>query len=1025
LFPLDQPIVSSSLIGRESQKETLERALAGVQAGGTGQCLILAGEAGVGKSRLMAEIRRTASQSSFVILAGHCFEPDLIFPYAPLIDALRTFFAAQSSDQTAAQLGPLAAELVKLLPELALTLPGAASPTPSLDPESEKRRLFEALAQFLTRLTTSEGKKGPLPLLLLMEDLHWSDETSLSFLHFFAYRLRNYSILLLASYRPEEAGVRLIHWLAQFDRERLAQEIRLSLLSRPEVDRLLQAIFKLQQPVRAEFLEAVHTLTEGNPFFIEEILKSLIVAGEIFYKEGQWDRKPLAELHLPRSIMVAVQRRLEQLSPSARQLITLAAVVGRRFDFALLHALTYPAGPAPPDQYENELLGYMKELTQAQLVVEESAERFAFRHALTREAVYATLLARERRALHRKVAELLEQTSPEFDLVDPPLADLAYHFYEAGVWAKAITYSQQAGIKAQSLYSPAVAVEHFNRADQSAQRLAIEPPLTLYQARGKAYEWLGDFEAAHQDYSRALSASRQAQDPQAEWQSLLDLGFLWSGRDYQRMGDCLREALTLARANGDPQMLAHSLNRLGNWYLVVEQPLEAQRYHQEALAILQGTDYRPGLAQTFDLLGVTHFMAGDLVQGANYYEQAISLFRQLDDRHGLVSSLTMFSFRGGSYTFNTTCSLPTSLAECVQDGAEAVAMAQQIGWRAGEAGALVYLALILGPAGAYDRALETAQAALELATEIQARGWLVGAHCALGALKLDLLALPAAQTHLEQAWELAKEIGPFFISLVTGLLASTCVAQGQLAQAETLLKPALGATTPERAAKPGQTQGQRTSWCAQAELALARQQPEIALQIIDGLITSAPNVAQYGQGCIPRLWLLRGQALAALDQPSQTEAAWQAALRHPLTQARRPLLWRIHMALGKWYQTQRRFDEARRELAAAGEIVAALAAPIPDSTLREEFQRRALALRPALPAPRPSAKPVPGGLTRREAEVAVWLAQGKSNREIAQALVVTERTVEAHVGNILAKLNFSSRAQIAVWAVENDLTKSL
>src|SRR4029079_10262393 len=143
-----------------------------------------------------------------------------------------------------------------------------------------------------------------------------------------------------------------------------------------------------------DFLETIQVLTEGNPFFVEEILKSLILAGDIFYSNNTWDRKALNELHIPRSVQDAVQQRVEQLSPTAKQLIVMAAVAGRRFDFALLCALT--------QQDEYELISAIKEMIGAQLVVEESAERFAFRHALTRQAIYAGLLFRERVLLHQR-----------------------------------------------------------------------------------------------------------------------------------------------------------------------------------------------------------------------------------------------------------------------------------------------------------------------------------------------------------------------------------------------------------------------------------------------------------------------------------------------------------------------------------------------------------------------------------------------------------------------------------------------
>ncbi len=221
--PFDKPIVSPVLIGRAQEVETLQHALHTAQ-GGMGQCIVITGDAGIGKSRLLTDIHRRAAAEGFLTLRGYCFEQDLSFPYAPLIDALRTYLAQRTPLETGGILGPLAVEIVKLVPELALILPDL-QPTAALDPEAEKRRLFEALTQFFTRLVDRQ------PLLIVLEDLHWSDETSLDFLQLFARRLSTHFILLLVSYRREEATPRLTHLLAQFDRERLAREIALAPLT--------------------------------------------------------------------------------------------------------------------------------------------------------------------------------------------------------------------------------------------------------------------------------------------------------------------------------------------------------------------------------------------------------------------------------------------------------------------------------------------------------------------------------------------------------------------------------------------------------------------------------------------------------------------------------------------------------------------------------------------------------------------------------------------------------------------------
>jgi predicted ATPase len=562
----NKPIVCPVLIGRAADLTALH-ALIDQAKRGEGQVALLSGEAGIGKSRLVAEGKTYALAQGFRLLQGNCFPGDTSCPYAPLLDLLRSHFASQSRTEIPTELRPFAREFAQLIPDLVHVLPESAPmlPLTPLGPEQEKRLLFEALTRWFIGLATKQ------PVLLVIEDVHWSDDTSLEWLHYLARRCASYPLLLLATYRNDEVGSSLSHWLTQLDRERLAQEFLLARLSRNDLDVMLRAIFTLPHSRQLELPDLLYTLTEGNPFFVEEILKSLIYAGGIFEANGTWDRRPLSELHVPRSLHDAVQQRTNVLSESARRVLRLAAIAGRRFDFALLQQLT--------QHDEQQLLTLMKELMAAQLVVEESEERFAFRHALTREAVYAELLVRERKKLHGTIAETMERLYAS--AYEAHLAELAYHFYEAGTWEKALLYSQRAGEKAQSLYSLWAAIEHFTRALDAAHRLGKPPSPATYRARGQAYETLGDFEHARGDYEQALDAARTAQDAVAEWQSLIDLGALWAERDYTQTSAFFQRAYEHARAIGQPPMLARSLNRVGNWHLNVEEPLEALRCHQE------------------------------------------------------------------------------------------------------------------------------------------------------------------------------------------------------------------------------------------------------------------------------------------------------------------------------------------------------------------------------------------------------------------------------------------------------------
>ncbi len=996
------PMITPHLVGRASQLATLQL-LVEQAKGREGHLVLVSGEAGIGKSRLVAEVNTFDTTQGFLLLQGNCFPTDLTYPYAPLLDLLRSLFASHPATPLATELERLARDLFPLLPEL---VPDQTTPLLPLEPEQEKRRLFAVLANFFIHLSASS------PLLLIIEDVHWSDSTSLDFLHYVTRRTASQPLLLLVTYRQDEMRAELSSWLAQLTRERLAQEVRLAPLSRNDVDLMLSALFDqrhtafdMRRFLHGELLDALYTLTEGNPFFVEETLSAMIAAGDIFYAQGYWNRRSRPAARIPQSVQDAVQQRTQHLGEAAKQVLILAVVAGRHFDFALLQQLT---------RYDEEqLLLVMKELVSAQLVVEESSEQFAFRHALTRQAIYTQLLARERTILHRAIAETMEQLPPA-DL-DAHVEDLVNHFYQARVWQKTVNYAQRAGEKALRLYSHRAAIDYFTWALEAADHLSLPPTPALYRARGQAYETLGEFDQAQHDYTQALDAARKMNNRAAEWQSAIDLGFLWAGRDYAQAETWFRQALILSQALDDPVLHARSLNRIGNWHLNVEQPHEALRYHREALAIFQQLHDSRGIAETLDLVGMTSYLGGDLIGGTAYYQQAIALFDELGNREGLTSSLATLTMCASTYHTDALIAV-ASLAEVLPDAERAVKVAREIGQRSAESYALFQLGLCLGSQGEYTHALAACQQSLHIAEEIEHRQWQTAAHAMLGGVYNGLLAHRQASDHFEQALVLAQETHSlFWTRMATGYLASVSILLHDYARAEALLHTAL---SPDTAI---QTMAQRMLCCASVELALAQGHPTRALEIIDQLVASAAQAAR-GQSSL-RVLKLRGEALVMLQRPVEAEVAFEAAQEIARALGVRPLHWRICIALGNLYQAQGRNTEAEQAFAAARTLIEELAATIADKPLRDNFLQLATAMLPhSRPlSPKQAAKQAFGGLTAREREIAALIAHGKFNREIADVLVLSERTIETHVSNIMLKLNLTSRRQIASWAIERGL----
>ncbi len=532
---VEQSVVCPVLIGRDAPLSAGFHALDRARDA-HGSTLLVSGEAGIGKSRYVRAVVERAHTLGFVTLQGACFETDRAHPYAPLLDLVRALSASASRSLAAHYFEVAGTELVTLFPELRSIFPDTP-PRQALDPEEERRRLFHSFTEAMHALARAQ------PVCLVIEDVHWSDDATLDLLLHLARRITTQRTALVLTFRSDEVGPRLTRLLADFDRARCASEVELRPLGVPDVSTMMQSIFGPQVALGPHFVDDLHGLTEGNPFFIEEMLKALLVAGDLVREDGVWRARSLEQVGVPRTATEAVDAPTVDAEPDARAVASIAAVAGRRFDFGLLQALT--------SHDEAELLALVRELVDAQLVVEESADRFAFRHALTREAMRARLLARERVALHRAIATALER---DYDDSTHDGDDaLAYHSFEAGAWESGATLRtprRRARVEPRRTSRGAAALRS-RRHRHGERRPAARP--RLLTGRGRAHETLGSFSHANDDFASALIAARESKDRRAEWAALHALGMLWAARDYERAGGYRLDALFVARTIDDPR----------------------------------------------------------------------------------------------------------------------------------------------------------------------------------------------------------------------------------------------------------------------------------------------------------------------------------------------------------------------------------------------------------------------------------------------------------------------------------------
>ncbi|MEK7328400.1 MAG: AAA family ATPase, partial [Chloroflexota bacterium] len=384
-------IVRGRLVGREAELTETTTLWQRVVAG-EGQVLLVSGEPGVGKTRLVRELMTQAQASGAIVLVGECYAEGGA-PYAPIGQIIRQALDTPGWEYPAgSRLGLpdfVVADLITLAPGLRARYPDIPL-NPPLDPQSEQEHLHESVIELCARLT----QVARAPLLLFVDDVHWADSGTLFLLRHLARRLRRGRAMIVATYREVELDeARPLHEvLLDLNRERLAARLKLSRLSREQTRDLLTAMFA--EETTPEFLEGIYHETEGNPFFVEEVCKALVESGQLYFADGRWRRPPdMADMEIPQSVRVAIQSRVNKLPAPAQESLLLAAIIGREFDFETLLAASDPStgsGQAPstssgqgPD--EDKLIEILETAERAQLIEElrgKSGEVYTFVHAL-------------------------------------------------------------------------------------------------------------------------------------------------------------------------------------------------------------------------------------------------------------------------------------------------------------------------------------------------------------------------------------------------------------------------------------------------------------------------------------------------------------------------------------------------------------------------------------------------------------------------------------------------------------------
>ena len=651
-------------VGREDERTELRRLMEQAIAG-HGSIVLIRGEPGVGKTRLAQELVLEARKHGMFDATGRCYEMEGAPPYIPYIEMLQQS-QRRGPEGFRIALGENAGEMAKILPELR-QIYDDIPPALELPPEQERMYLFNSIREFLERVSST------LPLLQVLDDLHWADDATLILLQHIALHQDKMAVLTVATYRDIEldAARPFARTLESLVRQRLAHRIALKPLPEAGVEDMLRALTGQQPP--AALVQAIYRETEGNPFFVEEVFQHFSEQGRLFDAEGHWRADlQFSEIDVPEGVRLVISRRLERISEDCRTALTDAAVVGRDFSFELLQNLT--------DLDADALLDAIDEAERANLIVaaddlpvagDHAAQaRFRFAHELIRQTLISGLSLPRRQRLHQRVAETMEQVYGKS--AEAYAADMAHHLYQAGAGAdpaKTARYLVLAGDQAFQAAAFGQALRDYDMAftlqpdDDRAARADLlykrglarrsldrwDEALADWREAADAYERLGDAEAAArtfesmcyqvlygQHFADALELSQRGLAAIGRRDSFYRVRLLgWGGLTlsaagyYSASDTMLRRAEAIAVKINDDGLIGQGLSARAVHHWVYLEVREAAETGLKSVELLRKTGLLWYLADALFYAALALTFAGQQEEGSKIFRELMPLAERL------------------------------------------------------------------------------------------------------------------------------------------------------------------------------------------------------------------------------------------------------------------------------------------------------------------------------------------------------------------------------------------------------------
>jgi len=740
-------------------REAVDRAVRG-----EGGLLFLRGEAGIGKTRLTRELGAYARLRGMNVLYGRC--PALLTmtgipPYILWSEVIRDYLLASTAEQLYRVIGFYPSEVSKLVPDLRQRL-GAIPQSIQIDPEHERDRLFEAVSQFITNISKEA------PLLVVLDDLQWTDQSSLLLMHYLARGVSRERLLLVGAYRDNEVDDKhpLSPVLTELNRERLLQAVLLKRMSLNDVSEMIRQILE-QDDVPREFCELAYRKTGGNPFFVEEVMKSLKEEQLIFREESRWKIKEVTRIEFPETVRSVVKARISRLDDECRNLLSMASFVGYDFSFEALRGVT-----GFEENKLVELLERMLKTGQIKARVVRGEDACSFADPIVRDVVHEEVSSLMHRRLHNVVGNALENVYAS--KIDEHLAELAYHFLEGGDRAKALDYFLRAAEKTVKVHAHGEASTYFQSALSLLEETEGESKKKgfVLEKLGDAKEALGDHDASMKHWNEALLLWKKLDEKEklSRIHRKMANVLFYVMDDKDKAEEHCQEALDLLEAMPDSVELArlYSDRAWMQWYIG---DLDTARSSAEkAIELAERLNAQDIVADSYRKLGVA-VAPRDPKKAIEYKEKALKI--ALDNNCLEVAV--------GAYN-SYALSLPRrKQREPYEKGYELAGKVGDIWYRSRIAGNLAEIMII---AGNIDKALSFAEEGLALARKAgQLANVSIGLYTS-GYAHLVLGEWEKSQQCLEESWSIAQRLKAFqLMSNIMSVFGWSCLCRGEYVKA--------------------------------------------------------------------------------------------------------------------------------------------------------------------------------------------------------------------------------------------------